>query len=272
MRETISLTLPSTVLFLLFPSLYSSLIVCKNYVSSRIFVCYDLFVTGFISSLYLFDFSAKQFRYSPLSCRINPKMAETKLGLRFFGSLIVAIFCLSGLVYQLVHITKYYTEYNFNTQVKISLPNELLVPDLSICAHYLTMIDFGQYGDRYGVDVPKRDMVWDEILNLVGNNLTIADIFEMTPPESATLSSCVIRPPLTYKYEEHRRRECYRHFEVTKFYQQEYVCYRYSQTKVRDQHFTRNVAYALSFPSVLYRLQLDDKVFNRTYEIKVMGE
>ena len=186
---------------------------------------------------------------------------QTNQDIRKTCYVLFSSLCLIGLIFQVNQVAQVYFSFKVLTSIRIEMPYTLEVPNLNICVEYLPLIDKVKYRDRFNIT---------DSSSVKADRLTIRDIIDMTPPGDKIISRCLIRQPSQYTYDIYDNATCYSHFMVSKYYQQKYICYQFSQPGVRHRHRTKNLAYALSYPSTIYQLLLNDHIFSNTTELKII--
>lgn len=121
------------------------------------------------------------------------------------------------------------------------MPERLVTPDMSLCI---------RYGDIYNGSTPAV-------------NATIADLFNGTPETTSLMTLCIYRNLKSYEaIITNGSVKCHKEFHVHKFYNAEYVCYRF-QKVVREkdgplQRFAyQNIANSLIYQGLFYGIFID---------------
>ena len=149
-----------------------------------------------------------------------------------FLSICYILLCLSGLAYQVVQVSLDYFAYRTTTKVSLELQNSFPNPAVIFCSRYTDIIDRTNYA-KYGI-YPKNNYNIKEILSDMAN-LTIQNIFELTPHPQNVLMECRIRRN-NYDLTDYNQTDCYSLFNVTKYVEGGFVCYRFN-TIVPDYGF-----------------------------------
>ena len=121
---------------------------------------------------------------------------------------------------------------------------------------YLTTTRVESYMDFY-MRFPRLllCMPFSDLFSANKTNLTISQIFHLTPSANETLLSCKLRFHDSNKMQSLKKQECFNYFHVGKFFTGLSVCYKYHP---RNDLFysTTNVANAMTHPLIIYMLSL----------------
>ena len=98
-------------------------------------------------------------------------------------------------------------------------------------------------------------MPWSDLLPVKKTNLTISEIFHLTPAANETLLSCKLRLDHNNKMQSLRRQECFTYFHIRKFFTGLSICYKYHPRNDLFYSIT-NVANAMTHPLIIYMLSL----------------
>jgi hypothetical protein len=165
------------------------------------------------------------------------------------------LLCVFGFAFQVQQLGSVYFAYKTRTLVDIAMPVRLVTPDMSLCI---------RYGDVYNGSQPL-------------NNLTIANIFDGTPATSSLFSLCIYRH--LHGYEAIIVKDpakCNKEFTVDKFYNSEYVCYRFQKVvkesaKGGMQRFAyQNLANSPNYQGLFYAILIDLDLLKKADLCKVV--
>lgn len=153
----------------------------------------------------------------------------------FIGAFNVA--CFIGFIIHIATISYTYFEYSTNINVQQSIQDALEAPKLAICIRYSDLIK--------------------------GNslNLTIRQIFALTPPENETIMSCGLRDNLTNRIDFKDRQGCRNLLKIRKFYTQQFICYSISQAN-RIEYLIEMVAHSIKFAYNFFNIRLSSAFDN----------
>ena len=141
---------------------------------------------------------------------------------RLFHSLYLTL-CGVGLIWQVTLVSVNYFSYVTDTRVKIRYPKEIYFPTTTICIRYTDILN---YEMAYS-----RGRKWTNSLNEsqvldVQREITIKEIFDLTPNESDIIKTFHHRSETGYSYIRHSHGEIKSVLDVRKFVYVEYICYR----------------------------------------------
>lgn len=137
------------------------------------------------------------------------------------------------LIYQVVDITNLYFKYETVTVLKVVVPDNLTCPALSVCFPYDQLISRAHLSQV----LPHLDN--KEVLKLADlETLSIQQLFEMTPePIDDLLTGCIFRSPNSFS-QNVLTVNCTSVITITKFYKQQYICYKFALTNASTDVFT----------------------------------
>lgn len=141
--------------------------------------------------------------------------------------------CLAGFSYQTFNISNYYFEFGTDSELLITIPTNVSIPNFVICFRYVDVLNFDLLRKKYP-KLPSELTTSDEV-RLIQATVTIADIFEFTPSVKSSVTKCSIKNPSDLQFKEGSNATfCNRFFSGEKFYLQEYMCYNLKRTWERD--------------------------------------
>lgn len=178
---------------------------------------------------------------------------------RLFGALFILI-CFSGFMFQVQTISLVYFAFATATDILISLPENITVPDFSFCARYSDVFDLQSFQPGSLNDPSRKPTsVNDEDIRALQNKVTIEQIFKHTPDIRELWIRCLSRKVRNYNVYNTNATACNRIFKIRKFYVQEYICYNFHQTVSENQDYLfRNIAFSLAFPGVFFGIILEN--------------
>ncbi|KAI1281874.1 hypothetical protein HDE_13219 [Halotydeus destructor] len=196
-------------------------------------------------------------------------MVSTRTILIYSFNVIFSIICVIGLSFQIKLVADYYFKYATVTEIMAVIPTKLYVPDLSLCIRYVDIFNMTRYTADTNITI--ADNLKQDYFTRVQNTVTIADIFHYTPNENEIFDSCLMRYSNSYNYERKNGARCYDEFNVTKYYIQEYLCYKFEwYTQADVEHDYRNLAYAVEFPGMFYNVNLELEPLKRANVMKLI--
>ena len=165
------------------------------------------------------------------------------------------LLCLVGCLYQLTVITMDYTKYRTVTRMRRSVSNDLPVPNLALCVRYTDILDFSQIKTDLNITVNKKGSDVKRAMSL----LTLSQVFKYTPPIDSVLVRCAypVKGSITLKFE--HGEECEKHMILSKFYLQEFMCYRFEARNTKTISFDQ-IGSSLTHAGRIYTLELNRKM------------
>lgn len=146
---------------------------------------------------------------------------------------ILTIFCFLGLLYQVFEVTKSYLEHKIRRVIIRDFPFELDPPAVSLCfelAHVIPVHNFGVYQDN-------DPNYWTKFYDFM--KITSAkDLFNLAPSIKNVFKKnfgCAIRFPSMYTMTFLSNKNCYRHFNIERYIQRQFMCYKFTP-KTFDKH------------------------------------
>ena len=159
---------------------------------------------------------------------------------------------------QVENISTFYFEYSTATDILIALPDQIDIPDFSLCLRYSDVIDTDAIQAVNSINLNlTEDADTDADIQAIQRSVTINQIFEYTPNIDTLWARCLSRKIQDYEIIQTNGTECNEVFRVRKFYTQEYMCYNFHQIKSEHaQYRFKNIAFSLSYPRVFYGIVL----------------
>lgn len=207
----------------------------------------------------------KKFYLNNSDNRERGRKMKMKLDLLQVSRLLITIVCIIGFVYQVSKFTNDYFKYATESELSLSMPIDIVAPDLTVCFRYVDVINIQSLNKHRPVDKKLKSLekltkddnftaLSDEIISAC----TIDDIFNFTPQSSDILYKCSVKKTTDYDFHTFQGDKCKKRFLVFKFYLQEYICYRFKRVleleKSAPSTFSyHSISYALDRPgNVLY--------------------
>lgn len=141
-----------------------------------------------------------------------------------------------------------------NTEVFIEIPITFEPPSLSLCIRYADIINYKKlHNDRPELNVSTDKPIWELL-----SSLTINEIFNYTPNANYLILSCSVRSPIDNRVALLRGQSCYQYFSVSKYYAQEYVCYRFNHKFPEGATYRySDVGWDITIPNDIYYIKLN---------------
>lgn len=169
-------------------------------------------------------------------------------------SLIIIFSCIAGFIIQIEQICIQYFAYLTVTKTTFSMPVILPTPSLVYCPRYNDVLD-RRNATAYGI-LPYQPVSMEETVREYGK-LTIREIFKLSPSTSEVMDHCIHRKGKINQIEVIRdKKRCYDIFKVRKYFMQEFICYDFTSTKLKNYE-PRLYAYSPMFVSTIYRINID---------------
>ena len=152
---------------------------------------------------------------------------------KFLSRILSLLICSIGLFLQIKEVSDGYFRYPTQSKV-IVLPHfGVLVPSASICLRVADIIKVEETNADLKTDIfhPKEELKDWKKWTAKSTNLTLGNRLKYTPKVDEVLDprlGCAIRFPEKDHLEYYSAAECYQHFNVTKYYHRESVCYKFS--------------------------------------------
>ena len=180
----------------------------------------------------------------------------------------VIVVAVSGFLIQSGDVLRVYFEYRTRSDVSILVPKRISAPDVSLCVRYVDVLK-----GNYNISSTNTSYEEDEKIRKIQTKITIREIFDNTPEASELSEKCLLRLPQDYRLYTFNASECNKRFSVTKFYTQEYICYRWAfilkNVEDRFRYFDdftlknetyfeyQNLAFTLSYPGLIYGIMMN---------------
>lgn len=160
-----------------------------------------------------------------------------------------AIVCLVGLMYQVTYITVQYESYTTVSRVAREVPDEMPPPNIAVCLKYPEILNYSFILTQKDVNVDYHP--------------DISQIFNYTPAASESIVRCSYRKARSNMYHEAHGKYCLQIFNITKFFLQDYLCYRIEQV-VQDQLSFQMIATSLYHSGAIYDIIFDRRLLKST--------
>lgn len=181
-----------------------------------------------------------------------------------FVSFVSICVCLAGLIYQLEQISERYLKYPTRSEVKLSVPDHIVVPMLSTCWFLKDMFYRKPYSEKNATDNTSFTAYYEDL-----NRMSLNEIFEETTPVEYlfdTHPGCTVRKPdRLVARRPYSRRTCFKMFQIKKYVQKDFMCYKFSLSIIDPEQKLDQSEYSLTPQSsgLIYGLYLNSSVFAR---------
>jgi len=184
---------------------------------------------------------------------------------QFWTRHIFGFLCLIGLIVHVVQISSEYFGYKSTTTVRLDIPKDVAIPSLSVCWRYADLLDTEALR-KINVTLPAIDFTNDETvaftIRTIQSSLTVEQIFGYTPDSSTIFNQCLVRKPDEYDVRFLKPTDCRTMFNITKFYLQEYICYR-SKLHANGTYNYQTTGSALAFPGMAFEISFRLDLFGK---------
>ncbi|KAI1304143.1 hypothetical protein HDE_01917 [Halotydeus destructor] len=130
-------------------------------------------------------------------------------------------------------------------------------PDLHICPATSQVFNRTAY-NKTGKEKIGKLVGASEVLKFQ-SMMTVGQLLEYSPSADDLISECIVRRPLNLEFFYLRRKECYKAFNVTKYYTLEYICYTVNLVPLDGDNLyhSHHLNLAINYPGVYYEVTLD---------------
>lgn len=159
------------------------------------------------------------------------------------------ITCALGFAFQALQVCQMYFTFQTSTQIVFEDRDIMTVPSASFCYRYLDILN-NESMQQDGVSMNVKFYL---------SNLTIMSIFKYTPNPEETLHSCGIRQASSagrLMSSTLDKATCLNHFNVTKYYTQEFICYNYDMINYTSYSLDQ-VSHSTQYTFQIYYLNMN---------------
>ena len=185
-------------------------------------------------------------------------------GLRSASKKVFQLLCLIGLIFQIIMISSKYFEYKTNSRLRATFFTNIRVPNVIICFRYSDILDYRKLNEETGLNLNRSERQ----VYLIMSQVTVGQILQYTPAETELLQSITYRINNSYRVYNLKGSETKSLVKISKFYQQESICY---SLQFNNSHRTIEFIKTANAPSstgFLYHLKIGD-AFNGSDVIQV---
>ena len=186
------------------------------------------------------------------------------------ATVVWAIACLLGFIWQVVEVSKIYFKYDVVTQVQTEVSNVIEVPALHVCYSYVDILDYDRLNHELKTNWSSK--AYDSnYKHKLRHSLTVRQILQFTPSESDAFTNCMVRKPQSYASDGMFISDCRQMFTITKFVFLEFICYKYQYSMVNGINFSMHqVANTPDSPGLIFWFS-PGKQFERMIFTKFMA-
>ena len=197
-----------------------------------------------------------------------------KMQLQTVFEVTVAIICAVGLLAQVNEVSIHYFAYETQPRVSAAPHYTLKVPSLSTCFRINDVLDLNHIRKQYRINSfdSNGKQNWTK-KNSIRSNVPLKNILQMAPAVTEVFRgqspACRIKYSSGDVLEDFNKSQCQRHFNVTKYFHKEYICYKFAPNL--RQKTLENAEYSLvdHGPGLIYSLHLNNQALNNVRFIAV---
>lgn len=178
------------------------------------------------------------------------------------------LLCAVGFCVQVFSVSFVYFQFQTSAQIRNILSERTVSPNVAVCARYTDILQYERLGQETGIR-RNRTEDFDGVVR-TQSLLTVRQVFEYTPPAAGVIASARIRHNDSFLLVKCKGSECDSEFSVSKFYLQEYMCYRIC-LRLRHCIDVDMTAFSLRSSHVLYYISLSDALANTTDSFRVIA-
>lgn len=139
------------------------------------------------------------------------------------------------------------------------MPILIRFPALSTCFKYAQILDYDRHIKLDGIDL-KRENISETQSEILEQEITIKEIFALTPNISEASQSCRVKLPQRYEVRQGvNSSECSDLFDIKKFFFVEYICYRYQYIKMPNTFHFDELAYTPKLTGMIFEVTPGEK-------------
>ena len=187
---------------------------------------------------------------------------------------VATVICAVGLLAQVNEVSVQYFAYETQSRVAAEPHYALKVPSLSACFLIYDVLDMTRIKNKFKINVydsnGKRN--WTK-MEAIKSKVPLKDILQMAPSVADIFRrqghGCRIKYPGGDYLESFSGNECHRHFNVTKYFHKEYICYKFSPDLKQNNLQAAEYSLADDAAGLIYSLHLNNDMFKNIIAISV---
>lgn len=192
------------------------------------------------------------------------------MALSSVSNILIITICTIGFGTQVFEVGDRYLKYQCKSLIHMEFPLSISMPSLSVCFRASEIYNRTLIEESKNIEYPKASPNWTSFYRIL-EKFSVKDIFDYTPKTDEVLSkgssACFIRFPgkfKIFKYPFPRDDECYPWFNITKYLQREYMCYKFNvnhnstddgMSSIEQNNLGPNL------PGLIYGIYFNKKVF-----------
>lgn len=176
------------------------------------------------------------------------------------------VICSVGAIIQIENVCSRYFQYATKTAVSVDIPVDTKFPILTTCWRFNDIMNMNSFESERNIQLKRwneKSFSWTEFLQKI-KYLTVSDWFKYSPDINHVLGQemgCRIRHPTQFTTSTYSNEECGNIYNITKFIQNEYICYRFDPN-ILSTIFAHEYAMSPGFTGLIYELFFDMVSFN----------
>ena len=171
---------------------------------------------------------------------------------------LLLLLSVAGFAWQIIVVSIAYFGYKTTTSVKFALQSTWTEQAATLCVRYRDVLDRGRISAETGIRITKPRMPNSPEAEKEDREekLTVEQIFKYTPDIGKVIRKCV--PPGLHGLADPEKEECYRYFNVTKYFTHEYICYTFRVTPRADDYPLEDFTHSGIRSFIVYQILLSD--------------
>ena len=200
-----------------------------------------------------FGFSALSVNPFNWLIRIKTISTRFKLNLKQFkwGGWIYYAICLIGFIVQLSSVCDQFFKFQTSSRIEVSTEDQYKYQTLTICFNHKDIMNRTEYR-KYNISKTFQEAILHGDNEL--SNLTVEQLFRLTPKEENLIEECGLRDELNYRLKKYDTKVCMNYFSIKKAVRGVWMCYTFvpkknatfSWTKVATSHKQQGRVYHIS--------------------------
>ena len=135
-----------------------------------------------------------------------------------------------GFIVQVTQVSMRYFSFTTTTKILMAMPEYVIVHPVALCIRFTDIIDRGKLFKETGIKLHTEKGIEKAMED--ETKLTIEQIFDYTPDTEHAISECTFRPD-NWSIRRGEAEICRQIFNVSKFFTQEYMCYKIRERQTR---------------------------------------
>lgn len=171
-------------------------------------------------------------------------------------SFLFKLACVVGFTVQVLQISNLYFSYRTLTKMTMNFPDFIAPPSVSVCGRIGNIVNRDEVQRRFSIRWSNQPT---EYHNAVVDTLSLKQLFDATPKETAMLTRCRVRFPGQFDTSMLSKEECQKVFRIDKYYMLEYICYMFSMFNTSKHYHYESVSQADTYRGRVYKFYLSEE-------------